>query len=87
LAELFRVLRPGGQFLFLEHGLSPDPGVQKWQHRLNWLQMRLADGCRLNRNIKSLVADQPFCSVQCTEFYLQPAPKTHGYTYRGTATK
>lgn len=82
-----RVLKPGGKFLFLEHGLSPEPGVQKWQRRLNWLEMRLADGCRLERDIKALVAAQPFSSVEVEEFYLQGTPKTHGYLYRGVATK
>ena len=43
LSEVFRVLKRGGKFLFLEHGLSPEPRVQKWQHRLNWLEMRWAD--------------------------------------------
>jgi ubiquinone/menaquinone biosynthesis C-methylase UbiE len=87
VAELWRVLRPGGRLLFLEHGLSPEPRVQKWQHRLNWLQKRLGDGCRLDRNIKELVATQPFSSVETKESYLEKAPKTHGYVYRGVAVK
>ncbi len=87
LGEVFRVLKPGGQFLFLEHGLSPDTRVQRWQRRLNWLEMHLADGCRLDRNIKSLVAEQPFASVQSEEMYLEKAPPTHGYLYRGVAGK
>jgi ubiquinone/menaquinone biosynthesis C-methylase UbiE len=87
LSEVYRVMKPGGRFLFLEHGLSPDQGVRKWQRRLNWLEMRLADGCRLDRNIKELVAEQPFATVQVEEFYLEGSPKTHGYMYRGVATK
>ncbi len=87
LKEVFRVLKPGRKFLFLEHGISPDPGVQKWQRRLNVLEMWLADGCRLDRNIKELVASQPFSSVESREFYLERTPKTHGYLYRGVATK
>src|ERR1700730_17499981 len=55
LREVYRVLKPGGKFLFLEHGLSPQSNVRKWQHRLNWLQMRLAGGCHLDRNIRALV--------------------------------
>jgi ubiquinone/menaquinone biosynthesis C-methylase UbiE len=87
LSEVYRVLKPGGRFLFLEHGLSPEPSVQKWQHRLNWLEMRLGDGCRLNRHMKQLVAAHPFVSVQVEEFYVEKNPKTHGYLYRGMATK
>jgi len=87
LSEVYRVLKPGGKFLFLEHGLSPEPNVQKWQRRLNWLEMRLADGCHLDRNMKELVAAQPFSSVEIKEFYLERTPKTHGYLYRGVATK
>jgi ubiquinone/menaquinone biosynthesis C-methylase UbiE len=87
LSEVCRVLKPGGRFLFLEHGLSPEPGVQKWQRRLNWLQRRLGDGCRLDRNIKGLVTAQPFSSVEIEEFYLEKSPRTHGYIYRGTASK
>src|SRR5439155_10808010 len=70
VAEVYRVLKPGGTFLFLEHGLSPEPRVQKWQRRLNWLEMRLADGCHLDRNIPQLVTAQPFASIEIEEFYL-----------------
>jgi hypothetical protein len=33
-AQVYRVLKPNGQFLFAEQGLSDEPGVQQWQHRL-----------------------------------------------------
>jgi hypothetical protein len=49
--------------------------------------MRLADGCRLDRDIQALVRAQPFSSVEIEEFYLEKTPKTHGYLYRGIATK
>jgi len=87
LREVYRVLKSGGKFLFLEHGLSPEPNVQKWQRRLNSLQVRLANGCHLDRNIKALVAAQPFASVEVKEFYLERTPWTHGYLYRGIAVK
>lgn len=87
LAEVYRVLRPGGRFLFLEHGLSPEPNVRKWQRRLNWLEARLADGCRLDRDVRALVTAQAFASVEVEEFYLERTPRTHGYLYRGIATK
>lgn len=87
LGEAYRVLKPGGRFLFFEHGISPEPNVQKWQHRLNWLEMRLADGCRLDRDIRGIVTAQPFSTVQIDQFYMCGFPKTHGYTSRGVATK
>jgi ubiquinone/menaquinone biosynthesis C-methylase UbiE len=87
LREAYRVLKVGGKFLFLEHGISPEPKVQKWQRRLNWLQMRLAGGCRLDRDVRALVSAQPFASVQMDEFYIEEIPRTHGYMYRGVATK
>jgi hypothetical protein len=49
--------------------------------------MRLAEGCHLDRNIKELVAGQPFSSVGVEEFYLEKTPRTHGYLYRGIAHK
>jgi ubiquinone/menaquinone biosynthesis C-methylase UbiE len=87
LSELNRVLKPGGKLLFVEHGLSKDPSVQKWQRRLNWLEKCLADGCHLDRNMKELVAAQPFSSLEVEEFDLKEAPRTHGHLYRGVACK
>jgi ubiquinone/menaquinone biosynthesis C-methylase UbiE len=87
LREVHRVLKLGGQFLYLEHGLSPESGVQKWQRRLNWLQGCLGDGCRLDRNIRALIAAQAFAVVESNEFYMEKTPRTHGYMYRGIATK
>jgi ubiquinone/menaquinone biosynthesis C-methylase UbiE len=85
--EAYRVLKAGGKFLFLEHGLSPELNVRKWQRRLNWLQVRLAGGCHLDRDMRALVTAQPFASVQIDEFYMEKTPRTHGYLYRGVATK
>jgi ubiquinone/menaquinone biosynthesis C-methylase UbiE len=87
LDEVYRVLKPGGRFLFLEHGLSPEPEVQRWQRRLNRLEQWLADGCRLDRDIPALVAGPSFFPVEVEAFYLERIPRTHGYLYRGVAVK
>jgi ubiquinone/menaquinone biosynthesis C-methylase UbiE len=87
LAEVWRVLKPGGRFLFLEHGLSPSPRVQRWQRRLNWLSFRLGDGCRLDRNMRELIVSQPFASLDLQEFELEWTPPTHSHLYRGCAHK
>jgi ubiquinone/menaquinone biosynthesis C-methylase UbiE len=87
VGEVHRVLKAGGRFFFLEHGLSPEPSVQKWQRRLNRLQMWLGDGCHLDRNIRELVTVQSFSLEKIEESYLEKTPKTHGYVYRGVAAK
>lgn len=87
MSEVFRVLKPGGRFFFLEHGLSPEPAVQNWQRRMNWLQSLLGDGCKLDRNISQLVAAQPYSAIDSREHYLEKMPKISGYVYRGVATK
>ena len=60
LTELRRVIRPGGRFHFLEHGLAPDADAVRWQRRLEPLQLRLAGGCHLTRDIPALIADAGF---------------------------
>lgn len=87
MAELYRVLKPGGRVLFLEHGLSPNPQVAKWQRRLDWIQRRVGDGCTLTLEVPELFLTQPFASVQVDNFYLEEAPPTHGYMFHGVATK
>jgi SAM-dependent methyltransferase len=87
LSEVYRVLKPGGRFVFLEHGLGNDAGVQRWQRRLNPIQRRLADGCRLDLDVEAVVRGQPFRDVKVDRFELERTPRSHGTLYRGVATK
>lgn len=76
LREVRRVLRPGGTFHFLEHGLAPDPSVQRWQRRLDPLQQRLFGGCHLTRPIAELVTGAGFTTTELDVFYEEGAPRT-----------
>lgn len=90
LSEVRRVLRPGGSFHFLEHGLSPDPGVARWQHRLTPVQRRVAAGCHLDRPIADAVERSGLVIEELEEFYLHapiPAAKIAGYLYLGRAVR
>jgi ubiquinone/menaquinone biosynthesis C-methylase UbiE len=84
LAELRRVLRPGGAFAFLEHGLAPEPKVARWQLRLTPLQRVVGDGCHLDRKIDDLVAAGGF-TVEHLETGYQPGPRVASYLYKGLA--
>jgi ubiquinone/menaquinone biosynthesis C-methylase UbiE len=85
LAEVRRVLKPGGTFHFLEHGLAPDEKVQRWQNRLNPLQNRLFGGCNLNRPIVTLVSGAGFTIAEVDAFYEDGAPKFLGADSLGVA--
>ncbi|WP_414565914.1 MULTISPECIES: class I SAM-dependent methyltransferase [unclassified Anabaena] len=86
LKEVYRVLKPGGQFFFLEHGLSNEPKIQVWQNRLTPIQKIIGDGCHFNRNIRHFV-EQQFDNVQLEEFVGENLPKIAGYLYKGVAIK
>jgi ubiquinone/menaquinone biosynthesis C-methylase UbiE len=89
LSEVHRVLRPGGTFHFLEHGLCPDPAVAHKQRRYNGLQQRLAGGCHLDRPIDDLVRAAGF-EITELEHDQMPGPKfmlPWGYLYEGVATR
>jgi ubiquinone/menaquinone biosynthesis C-methylase UbiE len=87
LGEVRRVLKPGGQFLFLEHGRSPDPSVARWQDRLNSAWMPLAGGCHLNRPMRTLVGDAGLALGPAEDYYLRRTPRFVGYLTEGVATK
>jgi ubiquinone/menaquinone biosynthesis C-methylase UbiE len=87
LNEIYRVLKPGGKYYFLEHGLADNPKTQKWQHRLNPIQNIWADGCNLNRDMKSLIIDAGFNIVEIKNYYMKRDPKIVGYIYEGIAFK
>lgn len=84
LREMRRVLRPGGQLRFVEHGLSPEPRIARWQHRLTPLQKRLAGGCHLNRPIDRLIEGAGFRLERIDRFYVR-GPKIGTYLYAGVA--
>ena len=75
LHEVRRVLKPGGTFHFLEHGLAPDDEVQKWQRRLDPLQQRLFGGCHLTRPILDLLTRAGFTVTDVDIFYDEGSPK------------
>jgi SAM-dependent methyltransferase len=85
LAEIKRILKPGGRLFVLEHGLAPDAGVARWQARLNGFQRAIAGGCNLNRDIRGLLARAGFLADGITADYFPEMPRTHGYLYAGSA--
>jgi ubiquinone/menaquinone biosynthesis C-methylase UbiE len=85
LGEMRRVLKPGGQLLFVEHGLAPEQNVQKWQHRLTPVWKRIGGGCHLDRPIRTLVETAGFDIVALENSYLPRAPQALGYFYEGRA--
>ncbi len=87
LKEIYRVLKPGGNYYFLEHGLADNPRTQKWQHLLNPIQKIWADGCNLNRDIKSLIQNAGFNIIELKNYYMKRDPKIVGYMYEGIAVK
>lgn len=85
LQELRRVLKPGGTLHFVEHGLAPDPKVQKWQWRLDGIEQRIAGGCHFTRRIPDLITAGGFAIEELDSFYHPGDPKFAGWMSLGTA--
>lgn len=86
LAEVLRVLKPGGRFHFLEHGISPDESVAAWQRRLEPVQKRVADGCHLTRDATELVRSAGF-EIERSESRYAKGPKPWTWLTEGAAVK
>ncbi len=87
LQEVRRVLKPGGMFLFLEHGRSDDRTVALWQDRLNPIQNMIGCGCHLNRRIDQLIAQAGLNITNLDRFTMKDVPRLGGEMYRGIATR
>lgn len=83
--EVRRVLRPGGQLHFVEHGVAPDANVRRWQRRLNPLQQRFAGGCTLDRDIAELIRLGGMSATRLETYYGQQRPKALAAMYEGRA--
>ena len=86
LIEVRRILKPSGQIVFVEHGLSPEPRVRRWQDRLTPVWRRLAGGCHLNRPIERLIEDAGFRVEQLETGYM-PGLKPMTFMYEGRARR
>lgn len=82
--EIKRVLKPGGQLLYCEHGKAPDPGVAKWQQRLTPAWRKIAGECRMGRDIPSILNAGGFELPDMQQGYI-PGPKILCYNYWGVA--
>lgn len=86
LAEMHRVLKPGGTYLFIEHGLGREERTIRWQERLNPAWQRFTEGCNINRPIDDLVSGAGFELTSISEFRGK-GPRLISHLYRGVATR
>jgi ubiquinone/menaquinone biosynthesis C-methylase UbiE len=85
LSEARRVLKPGGRFLFCEHGLAPDPGIAKWQRRIDPVWTRLFGGCHITRPVTSAIQAAGFKIDQTDSMYVPKTPRIAGWNEWGVA--
>ena len=79
-----RILKPGGDILFCEHGQAPDEKIAKWQTRIDPIWKRLAGGCHSGRDIPKLF-ERAGLTIQNMETMYIPGPKVLGFNYWGSA--
>ncbi|MBW2359383.1 MAG: class I SAM-dependent methyltransferase [Deltaproteobacteria bacterium] len=86
LAEMHRVLKPGGLYCFIEHGRADAASTARWQDRINPLWRRVCDGCNINRKIDRLVESAGFELANLDRFRAK-GPGIVAQMYRGIATR
>jgi len=87
LAEIGRVLRPGGVFLFFEHVAHDDPRRLRWQRWLEPLWKCFAAGCHLTRRTGERIAEAGFEVQDLIRDDMPKAPAIVRPTIRGVARK
>src|SRR5215831_5813068 len=85
LTEMRRVLKPGGRLLFVEHGLSPETRIARWQHRLTPYWKRIGGGCHLDRKMGELIHSAGF-EIDAIETGYMRGPKPWAFMYQGSPT-
>ena len=85
LSEMRRVLKPGGELYFSEHGRAPDAAVARWQDRLTPYWKKLAGGCELNRDIPGMLRAAQFELVELDTMYVPQTPRFAGHMFWGRA--
>jgi len=85
LSEARRVLKPGGRFLYCEHGLAPDPGVARWQRRIEPVWKAIAGGCHLTRPITTAIEAAGFKVGRRDSMYIPGTPRFAGWSEWGEA--
>jgi ubiquinone/menaquinone biosynthesis C-methylase UbiE len=85
LVEMRRVLKPGGRLVFVEHGLSTETRIARWQHGLTPYWKRISGGCHLNRKMDDLIRAAGF-RVDAVETGYMKGPKPWTFMYQGAAT-
>lgn len=83
LAEIRRVLRPGGELIFVEHGIAPDARTQRWQRGLTPVWRRLGGGCRLDRDVRGLLSGAGFATDMSAAY--TEGVRWLSFTYEGIA--
>jgi SAM-dependent methyltransferase len=86
LAEMRRVLKPGGTYCFIEHGRAPTDRTARWQDRCDPVWKRISDGCHMNRAIDTLVQAADF-EIMSLDRFRMPGPGLLSHMYRGVAKR
>jgi SAM-dependent methyltransferase len=85
LVEIRRVLAPGAELIFVEHGLAPDPGPRRWQARITPLWRKVGGNCHLDRDVPSAMRDAGFALDELHASYTEDSPRWLSYTFEGVA--